>query len=297
MTTSKQRLRTLLEAPSILTVPGGGNALTARIIEEVGFDAAYVSGAAIANTYLGVPDIGLTTLTQVADHVSAIRDATTVPLIVDADTGFGNAVNTWHTVRVLERAGADAVQLEDQTFPKRCGHFAGKDVISTEEMVDKISAAREARSDSDLLIIARTDARAGYGFEEACRRANAYRDAGADVLFLEAPQTLEEVERVVTEVPGLHVHNAVEGGVTPSLPLERLGELGYSMALYANIALLASIRATRDTLSHLHGGLAGARPPVGTWDERQQLVRKPWFDALADRHASDLQSEVPATAG
>jgi 2-methylisocitrate lyase-like PEP mutase family enzyme len=297
MTTSKKHLRTLLGTASILTVPGGGNALTARIIEEVGFEAAYVSGAAIANTYLGVPDIGLTTVTQVADHVAAIRDAITLPLIVDADTGFGNAVSTWHTVRVLERAGADAIQLEDQTFPKRCGHFAGKDVVSISEMIDKISAAREARTDPDLLIIARTDARAGYGFEEACRRANAYRDAGADVLFVEAPQTLDEVERITTEVPGLHVHNAVEGGVTPSVPVERLEKLGYSIVLFANIALLASIRATRNTLSHLRAGSVEDRPPIATWDERQQLIRKPWFDALSDRHASDLLSEASATAG
>jgi 2-methylisocitrate lyase-like PEP mutase family enzyme len=296
MTSSKQQLRALISSPSVLTVPGGGNALTARIIEEVGFEAAYVSGAAIANTFLGAPDIGLTTLTQVADHVAAIREATRLPLVVDADTGFGNAVSTWQTVRVLERAGADAIQLEDQTFPKRCGHFAGKDVVSLAEMADKISAAREARTDPDLLIIARTDARAGYGFEEACRRANAYRDAGADVLFVEAPQTLDEVERITTEIPGLHVHNAVEGGVTPNVSLDRLEELGYSMALFANIALLASIRATRNTLRHLHAGSGGERPPVATWDERQRLVRKPWFDALSDRHASDALAEAPATA-
>jgi len=267
-------------------VPGAGNALTTRIIEDVGFESAYVSGAAIANLFLGSPDVGLSNLTEVAMHVAAIRDACSVPLIVDADTGFGNVVNTWRTVRVLERAGADAIQLEDQSFPKRCGHFAGKSVISPEEMADKIRAAREARTDPDLLIIARTDARAENGLGEACRRALAYHEAGADMLFVEAPESIEEVETIARELPGLLVHNVVEGGVTPPIPLERLDELGYSVALFANISLLAGIRATREILLYLRRGLADPRPPIATWAERQDLVRKPWFDEFGDRFDS-----------
>jgi 2-methylisocitrate lyase-like PEP mutase family enzyme len=282
MTSTKRQLRDLLARPETLVVPGAGNALTARIIEDVGFEAAYLSGAAIANWFLGSPDIGLTSLTEVAAHLAAVREASSLPLIVDADTGFGNVLNTWHTVRVLERAGADAIQLEDQTFPKRCGHFAGKSVVSEQEMVDKIGMAVEARSDPDLLIIARTDARAEHGLAEACRRANAYRDAGADVLFVEAPETVEEVETIIAEVPGLHIHNQVEGGVTPAVPMERLSELGYSVALFANLALLASIRATRETLAHLLSGSSGDRPPIATWAERQNAVRKPLFDSLAN---------------
>jgi len=267
-------------------VPGAGNALTTRIIEDVGFESAYVSGAAIANLFLGSPDVGLTNLTEVAMHVAAIRDACSVPMIVDADTGFGNVVNTWRTVRVLERAGADAIQLEDQSFPKRCGHFAGKSVISPEEMADKIRAAREARTDPDLLIIARTDARAEHGLGEACRRALAYHEAGADMLFVEAPESTEEVETIARELPGPLVHNVVEGGVTPPIPLARLDELGYSVALFANISLLAGIRATREILLYLRRGLADPRPPIATWAERQDLVRKPWFDELGDRFDS-----------
>jgi len=267
-------------------VPGSGNALTTRIIEDIGFESAYVSGAAIANLFLGSPDVGLTNLTEVAMHVAAIRDACSVPMIVDADTGFGNVVNTWRTVRVLERAGADAIQLEDQSFPKRCGHFAGKSVISPEEMADKIRAAREARTDPDLLIIARTDARAEHGLGEACRRALAYHEAGADMLFVEAPESIEEVETIARELPGPLVHNVVEGGVTPPIPLARLDELGYSVALFANISLLAGIRATREILLYLRRGLADPRPPIATWAERQDLVRKPWFDELADRFDS-----------
>jgi 2-methylisocitrate lyase-like PEP mutase family enzyme len=283
---TKQRLRLLAQSEGLTVVPGAANALTTRIIEDVGFESAYVSGAAIANLFLGSPDIGLTNLTEVAMHVAAIRDACSVPLIVDADTGFGNVVNTWRTVRVLERAGADAIQLEDQSFPKRCGHFAGKSVISPEEMTDKIRAAREARTDPDLLIIARTDARTEHGLGEACRRALAYHEAGADMLFVEAPESLEEVETIARELPGPLVHNVVEGGVTPPIPLARLDELGYSVALFANISLLAGIRATREVLVYLRRGSAGPRPPIATWAERQALVRKPWFDEFADRFDS-----------
>jgi 2-methylisocitrate lyase-like PEP mutase family enzyme len=293
MTATKRQLRDLLARPETLVVPGAGNALTARIIEDVGFEAAYLSGAAIANWFLGSPDIGLTSLTEVAVHLAAVREAVSLPLIVDADTGFGNVLNTWHTVRVLERAGADAIQLEDQTFPKRCGHFAGKSVISEQEMVDKIAIAVQARSDPDLLIIARTDARADHGLAEACRRANAYRDAGADVLFVEAPETVGEVETIIAEVPGLHIHNQVEGGVTPMVPIERLSELGYSIALFANLALLASIRATREALAHVRQGSSGDRPPIATWSERQQLVRKPLFDSLAVTYSTSASS-LPA---
>jgi len=282
----KQRLRLLVQSQELTVVPGAGNALTTRIIEDVGFESAYVSGAAIANLFLGSPDVGLTNLTEVAMHVAAIRDACSVPLIVDADTGFGNVVSTWRTVRVLERAGADAIQLEDQSFPKRCGHFAGKSVISPEEMADKIRAAREARTDPDLLIIARTDARAEHGLGEACRRALAYHEAGADMLFVEAPESIEEVETIARELPGPLVHNIVEGGVTPPIPLARLDELGYSVALFANISLLAGIRATREILLYLRRGLADPRPPIATWAERQELVRKPWFDEFGDRFDS-----------
>jgi 2,3-dimethylmalate lyase len=294
---AKERLGLLVREPGLTVVPGAANALTTRIIEEVGFESAYVSGAAIANLFLGSPDIGLTSLAEVAAHVAAIRDACSLPLIVDADTGFGNAVNTWRTVRVLERAGADAIQLEDQSYPKRCGHFAGKSVVSSAEMVDKIQAAREARTDPGLLIIARTDARAEFGLGEACRRALAYHEAGADVLFVEAPRTADEVEAIARELPGPLVHNVVEGGVTPEIPLPTIAELGYSVALFANLSLLAGIRATREVLAYLRNGSVGPRPQVATWTERQDLVRKPWFDELADRFDSaSLVSEMRPAA-
>jgi 2-methylisocitrate lyase-like PEP mutase family enzyme len=283
---TRDQLNALVHAGQLAVMPGAGDALTARLIEETGFPVGYVSGAAISNLFLGAPDIGLTGLSEIAMHVAAIREACSIPLVVDADTGFGNVVNTWRTVRVLERAGADAIQLEDQGFPKRCGHFAGKSTISSQEMTDKVRAACEARTCSQTLIIARTDARAEHGLDDACRRAQAYRDAGADVLFVEGPQSVQEIEVIAREVPGPLIHNFVEGGVTPRVPLPRLEELGYSIALFANLALLGAIHGIREVLAHLHDDSISPAPPIATWTERQHLVRKPWFDEFGDRFDS-----------
>jgi 2-methylisocitrate lyase-like PEP mutase family enzyme len=285
-----RRLRSLVTSGRLLVVPGAANALTARVIEDTGFEAVYVTGAGVANTFLGVPDIGLLSLPEMVAHVTAIREAVRLPLIVDADTGFGNAVNVWHTVRSLERAGANAIQLEDQTFPKRCGHFEGKSVIAAEEMVQKLRAAIDARRDPDLLIIARTDALAVEGVEAACARACAYHGAGADVIFVEGPRTVDEIERIAAEVAAPKLLNIVEGGVTPALPHARLQELGFAIVLYANLALLAGLRAMRDVLQHLHAGADPAtRPPVAAWTERQELARKPAFDELERRFAHETE--------
>lgn len=288
MSAHRQRLRAHISTGRLLTVPGAANALTARIIEDVGFEAVYVSGAGVANTFLGVPDIGLLSLPQLVAHVTAMREAVDLPLIVDADTGFGNAVNVWHTVRALERAGASAIQLEDQTFPKRCGHFAGKSVIPAEEMVQKVRAAVEARHDSDLLIIARTDALAVESIDAACERARLYHQAGAEIIFVEGPRDGAEIERVAAAVNAPKLINLVEGGVTPHLAPARLQELGFAIALYANLALLASIHAMRETLFHLLAdGDPATRPPVATWTERQELVGKSRYDALERRFADE----------
>src|SRR3954471_5996945 len=185
--TSRRELRTMLSPGAALLLPGVANALAARIVADQGFTAAYVTGAGIANTFLGVPDIGLVTVTELAEQVAAIRAAFPGPLVVDADTGFGNPLNMVRTVELLERAGAAALQIEDQVFPKKCGHFAGKAVIGAPEMVGKIRACVDARHDEDLLIIARTDARAIEGLEAAIDRVTRYAEAGADVVFVEAP--------------------------------------------------------------------------------------------------------------
>ena len=288
-----QTLRNLMQLEKGVLIPGAPNALAARIIADIGFKAAYLTGAGLTNMHLGLPDLGFMDLSQVAEHVMAIRGVVELPLIVDADTGFGDAVNTWHTVRVLERAGASAVQIEDQTFPKRCGHFAGKSTIPSEEMIEKVRAAVDARIDPNLLIVARTDARAEQGLAEACRRARAYRDAGADVTFVEAPESEEEIAVIAAEVPGPKVLNIVAGGRTPQLRPDRIAELGYAIALYANLPLVVSMHAVRELLDVLRSGDPGATPPSVTWEQRQAAVRKPFFDELGDRYSPTVLAETP----
>lgn len=282
-----RQLRDLLGKRKALLVPGAANALAARIIEDTGFKAAYVTGAGVTNSFLGMPDIGLISLTELASHVGAMRDAVSLPLIVDADTGFGNPINVAHTVKVLERAGANAIQFEDQNFPKRCGHFSGKSVIDRAEMVQKIRSAVDARVDPDLVIIARTDAIALNGFEDALERAQAYVDAGADMMFIEAPRTVEQITAIPQRIAVPHLLNIVSGGLTPMMSLEDLQKAGYSMVLYANAALQASITAMQNVLRHLNstGSLEGAGDLLACFEERQRLVMKPHFDALEKKYA------------
>src|SRR3984893_7587799 len=241
--------RDLLKPGAAVVLPGVANALAARVVADLGFAAAYVTGAGIANTHLGIPDNGLVTLTELAEHVGAIRDVFSGPLVVDADTGFGNAGNVVPTVRLLERAGADALQIEDQVFPKRCGHFAGKEVIPAAEMAGKIKAAVDARR--ALLIIARTDAIAPEGYEAALARAAAYREAGADVTFVEAPTSLEEIADIPRRLPWPQLLNIVLGGRTPELPNEKLKQLGYAGVIYANVALQSALKGMQAALGEL----------------------------------------------
>ena len=282
--TSALRRRLASGGPPLLLV-GAPNALTARVVEEAGFEAVYLSGAGIANTFFGAPDIGLSGLAELRDHVAAVRDAVELPLGVDIDTGFGNALGVARTVRELERAGADAVQLEDQVAPKRCGHFTGKAVIPAAEMVGKIHAALD--TGHDLLVIARTDARAVEGFDAALDRAAQYREAGADVIFVEAPRTRAELTEIPRRIAGPHVANMVEGGLTPVLPLAELGGMGFAIALYANTAMRAAVAGMQPVLAHLreHGDTLGLDDRIISWAERQALVRKPAFDALDEKYA------------
>lgn len=276
------QLRTAM-ADGVVACPGAANALTALLVQEAGFEACYITGAGIANTYLGAPDLGLVTLTELAAHVSTIRDAVDLPLVVDADTGFGNAIGAQRAVRVLERAGADAIQLEDQAFPKRCGHFSGKQVVGVPEMVAKLHAAADARRHA--LIIARTDARAVEGLDGALQRAAAYAEAGADLVFIEAPQTVDELLSLPSRLPGVpHVANLVEGGRTPAVSIGRLD--GFGLALFANLAMQAAMTAMRRALAELHstGDLTAVQPLLTPWSERQGIVRKPYFDSLEERY-------------
>jgi 2-methylisocitrate lyase-like PEP mutase family enzyme len=285
-TTHPRRLRRRLDE-GVLLLPGAPNALTARVLEQAGAEAVYVSGAGIANTFLGAPDVGLVTLTEVCSHVAAMHDAVDLPLVVDIDTGYGNAVSVQRTVRALERAGASALQLEDQAAPKRCGHFEGKTVIEAAEMVGKIHAAVDARADADLVLIARTDARAELGLSEACDRAAAYLAAGADLAFVEAVHTREDMQAVLSRVPGRHVVNLVEGGKTPLLPLSELAGMGFSVVLYANTVMRAGITAMQAAAARLlaDGDSLGLQGDIASWQVRQELVRKPAFDALDEKYA------------
>ncbi len=283
---STRVLKDLVGRRQAVTVPGAANAMFARVIEDLGFEAIYVTGAGVANMSLGVPDIGLTTVTELAAAASSIADAVSLPIIVDADTGFGNAVNMVRTVRLLERAGAAGIQIEDQVFPKKCGHFNGKEVIAADEMVQKIKAAVDARVDGDLQIIARTDARAIEGLDRAIERAQAFVEAGADVTFVEAPVSPEELARIAREIPVPQVANIVFGGRTPDPGRERLAEMGFSIVLYANAALQAALKASYDVLGALkeEGSLASVADRLASFEERQRAVAKHDWDALETRY-------------
>lgn len=286
MSTRKQ-LKSLAEARRGVIVPGAFNALSARVIEDLGYEAIYVTGAGVTNMWFGMPDQAFMGLHEIADHTARIRDAVSVPLIVDADTGFGNALNVRHTVRVLERAGADCIQFEDQVAPKRCGHFAGKDVISTEEAVSKIKAAVDARQDADLLVMARTDAAATLGFEAAIERAQKFSEAGADILFVEAVTTSDEIRALPRRLAKPQLMNMVIGGKTPIFGAEELGQLGYGIVLYANAALQGAVAGMQKALTVLRETKRIDEDPalVTPFAERQRLVGKPAWDALEKRYA------------
>src|SRR5512144_191712 len=246
-------LRSRLAAQPILIAPGVYDALTGHLAERAGFSAVYVSGAAIAYTRLGRPDIGLVAMSEVADTVALIRDRVGSHLIVDADTGYGNALNVARTVRMFERAGANAIQIEDQAFPKRCGHLDNKALVPAQEMVGKIKAALDARQSRETLVIARTDAIAVEGFEPAIARAVVYRDAGADVLFVEAPKTRDELKRISPALKGVPLMaNMVEGGKTPPLNAADLQALGFSLVIFPG----AIVRAVARTAGEFYESLA-----------------------------------------
>jgi 2-methylisocitrate lyase-like PEP mutase family enzyme len=283
---ARQTLRALAQARRAVLVPGAFNALSARVIADLGFEAIYITGAGVTNMWFGMPDQGFIGLSEIADHTARIRDAVELPLIVDADTGFGNALNVRHTVRVLERAGADCIQLEDQVAPKRCGHFSGKEVISTDEAVGKIKAAVDARRDPDFLILARTDAAATHGFEAAVERAQRYAEAGADILFVEAVTTVDQIRALPQKLALPLLMNIVIGGKTPTLSADELASLGYGLVLYANAALQGAVAGMQKVLGVLHDTKRVDEDPalVVPFAERQRLVGKADWDLLEKRY-------------
>jgi len=283
---TRQKLKALAQARRGVIVPGAFNAMSARVAEDLGFEAIYVTGAGVTNMWFALPDQGFMGLHEIADHTARIRDAVQLPLLVDADTGFGNALNVYHTVRTLERAGADAIQLEDQVAPKRCGHFSGKEVIAADEAVSKIKAAVDARRDAGTLIIARTDACAIQGFEAAIERAARFSEAGADILFVEAVTTPEQIRALPQRLPAPQLMNMVIGGKTPITDAGELARLGYGFVLYANAALQGALAGMQRTLRFLQQHKRVDEDPqlVAPFAERQRLVGKPDWDALEKRY-------------
>lgn len=280
----RQRLRELLASSRLLTAPGVFDGLSARVAEEAGFEAVYVSGGAVARS-AGVPDLGLLTMTEVLARLREVVDAVTVPVFTDADTGYGGVLNVRRTVREMERLGAAGLHLEDQVTPKRCGHYAAKQLVSVEAMAGKVRAAVDARSDPELVVVARTDAIAVEGLDAALARSRRYLHAGADAVFVEAPEDREQLERIAGEIPGPLVVNMFAGGRTPYLPAAELEAMGYAMMLVPSDLQRAAIHAMRQAARALRrdGSTAAVADRMVDFTARDQLVGLAEQQALAER--------------
>ncbi|MGH2374849.1 MAG: isocitrate lyase/PEP mutase family protein [bacterium] len=280
------RLRRRLSERSILVAPGAPDALIARIIERTGFEAVYFTGAGFSYTHLGAPDLGLVSMTEITWRLAAVVESTTLPVIADADTGYGNALNVTRTVREFERAGAAAIQLEDQVTPKRCGHLTGKEVIGAGEMIGKIKAAVDTRTDAELLIIARTDARATLGLTEAIERAHRYREAGADVLFVEAPTGRDELAAIPARLPPPVLANMVEGGATPPCSAGELEEMGYRIVIFPGAAVRAAAAAITRMMAALkrEGTTRGMLEDMMSFGELNELLGLPTYQQREERY-------------
>lgn len=246
MISMAKKLRELLAGDKIIVAPGAHNGLSAKIIDTMGFQAIYGTGYGASASYLGRPDVGLMTLTEMTTHMRNMAAVTSIPVIADGDTGYGNAINVMRAVREYEAAGLAAIQLEDQVLPKKCGHMLGRELVTIEEMVGKIKAAVAAKRNADFVIIARTDARTQFGIDEAIRRGKAFVDAGADVIFIESPESEEEMRRINQEITVPTLANMVEKGRTPLLPVDRLEKLGYKIAIYPVTSILTEAKALFD---------------------------------------------------
>jgi len=269
-----KRLRDLLARPKPLMAPGAADALTARLIAKQGFEAIYMTGAGTTAVRLGMPDVGLLTMNEMVDNARAIADASGLPLVADADTGYGGPVNVQRTVRAYERAGVAGIHIEDQQWPKRCGHLAGKSLIPVEEMAAKIRAGLDAKYDKDFVLIARTDALAVEGFERALERCKRYEEAGADMIFLEAPSMVEQLAAIPKAFRKPTLYNMASSGKTPFLQIDEIGRLGFKLVIYPNFALLAAITAITKTLSELKrtGSIAEEAKRIASFQDFFNLV-------------------------
>ena len=281
------RLRQMLAEPGIIVAPGAYDGFSARLIEAAGFKAVYMTGAGTAASHLGQPDLGLATLTEMATHAGHLASCISLPLIADADTGYGNALNVVRTVREYEKAGVAGCHIEDQVAPKKCGHIAGKQVVEAKEFADKIRAAVEYRTDPDFVVIARTDARAVTGLDDAIARANLYREAGADLIFFEAPQSVEEIQRVAREVKAPLLANMVQGGRTPGMSVAQLEDLGFKMVIFPGVCMRAAVPAIENALESLkRTGTDWPKdgPVMGPMDIFRR-VGFDWWKGIEDRFA------------
>ena len=286
--TQAKRIRDLIQRREPLLMAGVYDALSAKIAAEAGFEATFVSGYSVAATTLGEPDFGLLTQTEITATARAVCAATSIPVLIDCDTGYGSAVNVIRTVRDMQRAGAGGIFLEDQVWPKRCGHMKGKRVIALEEQLAKLRAARDTRGEADLFIVARTDARAAVSLNEAIRRGLAFRDTGADAVFIEAPESIDELRTIARAVPNVPlVANMVEKGLTPLLSKEELRDLGFQMIVCPLAGLLAAARALRDTYRHLreHGTTRAILDRLLSFEEFNTLVDLEAKYALDQRYS------------
>jgi 2-methylisocitrate lyase-like PEP mutase family enzyme len=279
-------LRRMLAEPELLVLPGVYDALSATLAERSGFPGVYMTGAGVSMALIGYPDLGFTTLTEMAGQVARITSVVRVPVVADADTGFGNALSVHRTVTEYQRAGVAGMHLEDQAFPKRCGHLQGKTVISTAEFVEKIHAAVEARTDPDLVLIARTDSRAPLGFAEAIERSNRYAEAGADLIFVEAPQSLEEIEQIPKEVAAPVMFNVVGGGRSPGVTDEQLAGWGYAMAIRPG-ALIGPVVQTIIRALAKHGAPTPLDPALDSPAALFDTVGLDGWLAAGERFATD----------
>ena len=286
--TASTRLRTLLRRDAILVAPGVYDGLSARLAARAGFSALYATGGGIARS-MGYPDLGLLSLSEVVDRLITIVEQSELPVIADADTGYGNGLNVRRAVRLFERAGVAALHLEDQPFPKRCGHYDDKSVVPAPEMVQKLRAARDAAGDPDLVLIARTDARAVEGLDAAIERGHAYAEAGADVVFVEAPESVQEVEAIAARLPYPKLINMFEGGKTPLVPLGRLEELGYRIVIIPSDVQRAAIRAMVEVLSAIRrdGNSAAMADRMASFTEREAVVDTAAYLELDRRYSVD----------
>lgn len=282
-------LREQLESDGITIGLGAYDAISAKMADQLGGELVYMSGSSVATSTTGKPDVGLATMTEMATRARQMVEAIDVPLMADADTGYGNPLNVRRTVEEYERAGVSAIQLEDQTFPKRCGHFEGKSVISPDEFAAKIRAAVDARRSKDFLIVARTDALASEGVESAIERANQYQDAGADILFVEAPQSREQMVRIISEAPGIHVANMATGGRTPVFPADELEEMEYDIALYAAEAFRGALKAYQQIYSAIlrDGSQEAIVDDIVGWEERNGITGLDEIQELEERYATE----------